>query len=153
MEFSGEMVFENGTSSSFYCSFLTAHEQWAILSGEQGYIRLSDFVLPFFGNETAFELSNTVFDVTDCDFIMEPHWSRFAIPEYGNSHETAQDTNLFRTFARQVKSGTLNEYWPEIALRTQQVMEACFDSARAEGREVTLALGDIHGRRMRDNLL
>jgi len=45
-EFSGELFFENGVSSSFYCSFLTTIEQWAVLSGEKGYIRIGDFVLP-----------------------------------------------------------------------------------------------------------
>ena len=129
-EFSGELLFQNGVSSGFYCSFVTANEQCALISGSKGYLRLADFVAPFFGSELTFEVNNAVHNVSGCDFNMEAHWRRFAVPEYGNSHSTAQETNLFRNFANQVRSGTLNEQWPEMALKTQQVMEACFESAR-----------------------
>jgi predicted dehydrogenase len=138
MEFSGELFFKNGVSSAFYCSFLTAHEEWAILTGHNGHVRISDFVLPFFGNETAFEVNNTVFAVNGCDFNMEGHQSKLAVPEYSNSHPTAQDSSLFRNFADQIRGGPLNKSWPEIALKTQQVMEACFESANAHGAVVTI---------------
>ena len=69
---------------------------------------------------------------------MESHWREFAVPEHSNSHPTAQESNLFRRFAEQVRSGQLSTAWPEIALATQQVMSACFDSAHAEGRPVEL---------------
>ncbi len=138
MEFSGELFFKNGVSSAFYCSFVTAHEEWAMISGNHGYVRLADFVLPLFGNETAFELNNTVFSVNGCDFNMEGHAARLAVPEHSNSHPTAQDSSLFRNFGEQVRAGTLNKGWPEIALKTQQVMEACFESAQVEGRSVLI---------------
>ncbi len=35
-EFSGELFFEDGVSSSFYCSFITENEQWANISGTRG---------------------------------------------------------------------------------------------------------------------
>jgi predicted dehydrogenase len=135
IEFSGELLFDGGVSSSFYCSFITQNEQWAYVSGSKGYLRLSDFVAPFFGSQLEFEVNNATHNVTACDFNMEAHWRRFAVPEYGNSHPTAQETNLFRNFTKQVQSGTLNEVWPEMALMTQQVMEACFLSAQAESRQ------------------
>jgi hypothetical protein len=69
---------------------------------------------------------------------MEAHWRRFAIPEYSNSHPTAQATNLFRNFATQVQSGVLEENWPVMALKTQQLTEACFNSARQDGRKIEL---------------
>src|SRR6185436_10149267 len=56
-EFSGELLFDNGVSAAFHCSFLTAHEQWAMISGTKGYVQVPDFVLPFYGNEVAFELN------------------------------------------------------------------------------------------------
>ena len=128
-EFSGELFFESGVSSSFYCSFQTHDEQWAIINGSKGYLRLTDFVVPFFGSEVAFDLNKTELKVTGCEFSMEPHERRIAIPEYSNSHETSQETNLFRSFAAQVLTGKLNDQWPQIALKTQQVMNACFESA------------------------
>jgi predicted dehydrogenase len=135
VEFSGELFFEGGVSSAFYCSFLTANEQWAQVSGSRGYLRLPDFVVPYLGNETAFEVNNVELVVDGCDFNMESRWRRFAVPEYSHSHATSQETNLFRNFARQVRSGVINEAWQEIAFNTQQVLEACLESARAGGRE------------------
>src|SRR5204863_1617235 len=34
-EFSGELVFDGGVSASFYCSFRTALEQWASITGTE----------------------------------------------------------------------------------------------------------------------
>ena len=138
IEFSGELLFSNSVSSSFYCSFITQNEQWAYVSGNKGYLRVSDFVAPFFGSDLRFELNTAAHNVSGCDFNMEAHWRKFSVPEYSNSHPTAQETNLFRNFAEQVRSGTLNEAWPEWALKTQQVMEACFRSAQSNGTLVTL---------------
>jgi predicted dehydrogenase len=137
-EFSGEMLFDDGVSSGFYCSFLTCNEQWATISGTKGYLRMSDFVVPFFGSESSFHVNNAVHNVAGCDHNMESHCRRFAVPEYSNSHATAQETNLFRNFADQIRSGGLNETWPDLALKTQQVMNACFDSARADSHPVSL---------------
>jgi hypothetical protein len=83
-------------------------------------------------------VNQTVFEVAGCDFNMEARWRRLAVSEYSNSHPTAQETNLFRNFANQVRSGSLNDTWPDIALKTQQVMVACFDSARANSRPVDM---------------
>ena len=78
------------------------------------------------------------------DFLInpleKPNRRRIAIPEYSNSHETAQETNLFRDFAAQAASGKLNEDWPQIALKTQEVMESCLDSARNGNRLTKVAL-------------
>jgi predicted dehydrogenase len=125
VEFSGELEFSGGVSSGFYCSFITHLEQWAIVSGTDGYLRLNDFVVPFLGSEVAFEVDKTRNEVNGCDFNMEPHIRRVAVKEYSHSHPTAQETNLFRNFAAQVQSGQINEQWPEMALKTQRVMEQC----------------------------
>lgn len=140
-EFSGELLFKGGVSSGFYCSFLTANEQCAMISGSKGYLRVADFVAPFFGSELTFEVNNAVHNVSGCDFNMESHWRRFAVPEYGNSHPSAQETNLFRNFTNQVRSGELNELWPEMALKTQLVINACFESAHGNRREIEIGEG------------
>lgn len=137
-EFSGELFFENGVSSSFYCSFLTDTEQWAVVSGERGHLRLSDFVLPFTGKHIAFETGNAVFDVRGCDFEMQPHQKCIEVEEHSHSASDSQEARLFRHFAEQVQTGELNTLWPEMALKTQIVMEACLASARSDGRTVKL---------------
>jgi len=137
-EFSAELFFEGGVTSSFYCSFLTETEQWAIVSGTRGHLRVSDFVLPFSGGQTAFETGNPLFEVRGCDFEMQPRTRRWEVNECSHSDPSAQESQLFRNFAAQVQSATLNQLWPDMALKTQQVMQACHDSARANGQPVKL---------------
>jgi predicted dehydrogenase len=56
-----------------------------------------------------------------------------ALRDHG--HPIAQDTSMIRNFVNQARSGSLNSDWPEIALKTQLVMDACLQSARS-GRPV-----------------
>jgi predicted dehydrogenase len=135
-EFSGELLFEGGVSAGFYCSFVTELEQWAKVSGTAGSLRVEDFVLPFSGNEISFELHRAAFRVRGCDFDMQPETRRIAVAEHSHGYEDAQEANLFRNFAAAVRSGRLNEEWPEFALKTQRVVNACLDSAKAEGKPV-----------------
>lgn len=137
-EFSGELFFESGVSASFYCSFLSELQQWAHISGTKGSLRVSDFVLPHFGNQLGFEVSNPAYTIEGCDFAMTPNIRHVTVPEYSNSHPSAQESRLFRNFANQVTSGNLNQVWPDIALKTQRVMDACLASAESDGRRVDL---------------
>jgi predicted dehydrogenase len=138
IEFSGELFFPGGVSASFYCSFRTDTHQWANVSGTRGQVHLQDFVLPFFGCESAFEVSNPIFRTRGCDANMENHSRRFAVPEYSNSAPNAQETNMIRTFAGIVLSGSLEPQWGDVALKTQQVLDACMQSAREEGKLISL---------------
>ena len=137
-EMSGELLFRGGVSASFYCSFRTENQQWANVSGTKGVVHVSDFVLPFFGGETRFEVTRSVFEITGCDFDMRRGTRVVDVPEYSNRHPSAQEVNLFRDFSAVVTSGRLDPHWGEVALKTQIVVDACRQSAR-EGREVTLA--------------
>jgi predicted dehydrogenase len=126
-EFSAELFFDGGVSAGFYCSFLTAFQQWAFVSGQDGWLRVPDFVHPFNSREPAFEVNRTE--------IRVPVPAGIQAPAPGSDpaelgHATAQNTVMFRNFANQVFSGQLNEEWPMWALKTQQVLDACFASAR-----------------------
>ena len=136
-EMSGELFFAGGVSASFYCSFRTENQQWANVSGTKGLVHVPDFVLPFFGDETRFEVTSSVFEITGCDFHMRRRSRRVTVPEYSNSHPTSQETCLFRAFSDIVVTGRLDPHWGEIALKTQIVLDACRQSAR-EGRQVAL---------------
>jgi len=50
----------------------------------------------------------------------------------------SQETLMFRNFANQIRSGSLNEEWPRISRLTQQVTDACWVSAFADGSSVTV---------------
>jgi predicted dehydrogenase len=138
LEFSAELFFSGGVSASFYCTFLAENQQWAMISGAQGHLRVPDFVLPFFGGEAAFELVKPAFEVYGCQFNMVGHTRRIAVPEYSNNFPNSQETNLFRKFGELALAGKPDPIWGEIALQTQQVMDACLASARQGGALVEI---------------
>jgi predicted dehydrogenase len=132
-EFSGELFFEGGTSAGSYCSFLTQHQQWANIGGTKGFVHIRDFVLPFFGSEAAFEVTQAEFEVQGCQFNMNDHTQRLATREYSNNAADSQEANLFRNFAELALGGKPDARWGEIALQTQQVLDACLKSSRLDG--------------------
>lgn len=137
MEFEGEIYFENGVSAAFFNSFRANHQQWANVSGTNGYLQVSDFVLPYFGNEVAFDVGNHHFAIEGCHFNMEKILHRHAVAEYSNNHRASQEAGLFRTFGDLVLSGKCDSYWPEISLKTQRVLDAALKSANSGGIAVT----------------
>jgi predicted dehydrogenase len=128
-EFSAELRFADGASASFYTSYLTENQQWVNVSGDKGYLRIDDFVLPFEGDTLRFEVENSTFEVTGCDFAMKSYRRVVTTEESSRSHGTAQESNLFREFARLVLSGKTDARWPDISLATQRVLDACYESA------------------------
>lgn len=137
-EFAGELFFRGGVSASYYCSFVTENQQWANLSGTQGSAHLPDFVLPFYGHQVAFDVVKPKFVASGCQFNMEGNVRRVVTSEYSNNAPDAQETNLFRTFANLVQSGRTDESWSDIALKTQQVLDAALASSRQDGRPVAV---------------
>ena len=127
-EFSGELFFAGGVSAAFHCSFF-ANEQWAIVTGTKAYLQVADFVLPFTNQELDFETRQNVFKPEGCDFKMESNVRHGAFGEHGGDSAVTQEANMFRNFVEQVRSGRLNDSWPEMVLKTQQVLDACLSSA------------------------
>jgi predicted dehydrogenase len=130
-QFSGELLFDGGASAGFYCAFVTEFQQWVSVMGERGTVRLADFVHPRNTYEPAYEINAAEHRVRAGAGTSIP-LAPGALAEPG--HETAQDTLMFKNFAAQVESGKLNADWPEIALKTQLVLDACLASARANSR-------------------
>jgi predicted dehydrogenase len=133
-EFSAELFFPGGVTASFYCSFRTELQQWAHVSGTRGSISVADFVLPYFGCESAFVADTPKFNVKNTSYHWESHPQRFAVPEYSDGHPDAQETNMIRSFSALAAGSKLDESWGEIALKTQLVVDACVASAREGGR-------------------
>jgi predicted dehydrogenase len=137
VEFSAELLFPGDVSASFYNSFVAQHQQLLHISGSKGNLHVSDFVLPFFGSELTFDTYNSDFRANGCDFSMEPHRVRHSVYEYSNSHVNSQEANMMRTFANLVIREQLDHRWGQWAWKTQRVMDACLESARA-GRAVAV---------------
>jgi predicted dehydrogenase len=123
-DFSGELIFDENISAGFFCSFLTTFQQWAFISGTKGSISLSDFVHPQSIHEPSFEVNKNHIVVKCCS----------CTGGHSESKEQAQDTKMIRAFVQQVQSGQLNNDWPMMSLKTQQVLDACYESARNGGR-------------------
>ncbi|MGE0609158.1 MAG: Gfo/Idh/MocA family protein [Pirellulales bacterium] len=138
VEFSAELQFPGEATASLFCSFLAENQQWGVISGTRGFVQVPDFVLPYYGSEAAFTVWNNTYDVRGCNFNMQEHARRHAAAEYSNSGLNSQETNMFREFARLALSGQTDESWGQIALKTQQVVDACLASAQQDGRPVAL---------------
>jgi predicted dehydrogenase len=137
IEFQGEMHFASGVSAVFYNSFRTNHQQLVHISGDKGYVELNDFVLPFYGNRVSFEVGNHEFGAEGCRFIMDRN-SRFeSVSEYSNNMANAQETNLFRCFSALVNEGRVDSFWPDVSLKTQQILDASLQSAHNGGQAVS----------------
>jgi predicted dehydrogenase len=132
-EFSGDLIFADGVSASFYCSFRTQHQQWVHVSGSEGYLRVDDFVLPYRDSELKVTVGQDHFMVDNCSFHMERHTKSIGVSEYDAGHRSAQEARMVDAFAEQVLSGQLNEDWPRWVLNTQKIMDACYQSAMQGG--------------------
>jgi predicted dehydrogenase len=137
-EFSGELFFENGTSAAFFCSFIAENQQWAVVSGEKGLLRVNDFVLPFKGDQTHYSVTQSQFQVRNCQFDMVEGRRDITVAEPSNNAPRSQEAELFRTFSDLMIKGSLDSHWPFISLQTQTVMEACLRSARENSGIVPL---------------
>jgi predicted dehydrogenase len=123
-EFSGELFFAGGVSAGFYCSFVAQFQQWVVVSGDKGYLRLPDFV--HVRHEPAFELNGAEVRVKVPGAVRRPP----SADPLEMGHATAQDTFMWRNFAKQVSSGKLNQNWPMWSLKTQIVLDACLKAGR-----------------------
>jgi predicted dehydrogenase len=128
MDFSAELIFDDHTSAGFYCSFAAQYQNWVHVSGTKGSLVIPDFVNPLNDHEPAFELNQKEIRVKCCDCGVK----------HSNSHAFAQKTNMIRNFSNQIRLGKLNDEWPDSALKTQKVLDACLESARNSNRPVSL---------------
>lgn len=138
MEFSGDLLFANGVSASFHCSFVAENAEWVMISGTKGYIHVPDFVLPFAGAPPRFSAVRSEFDLRGCRFEMREGRADESIAEPANNAPGSQESNMFRAFSRLVLDGKIDPHWPDIALRTQRVLDACLLSARRGSAAVDL---------------
>jgi predicted dehydrogenase len=130
LAFSGTLSFAKGALASFYCCFTAAHAQWAIVSGEQAWLQVSDFVLPFSGASTQYSLTKSNFMVDGCRADMQAGHRIESLLEPSNNAPGSQESQLFEDFSKLAVSQKLDPYWPRISLLTQKTLDACFKSAQ-----------------------
>lgn len=114
-DFSAELIFDEKTSASFYCSFIAQYQNWVHVSGDKGQLRVDDFVHSISDPEPVFQL--------DQKEIKTKYLRR--LPK-----NPTQASNMIRNFSNQIRSGKLNDEWPMWALKTQKVLDMCFAARR-----------------------
>lgn len=131
VEFAADLQFASGVSANLYCSFNTELLQLLTICGDNGYLQVDDFVLPFYGARTKFDIRKAHFRIEGCDFDMEDRTETVYSNEYSNANENAQEVNMIRTFSANALSKQVDPFWSEIAMKTQVVCNACLESAQA----------------------
>ncbi len=137
-EFAAELQFPAGLSAGFYCSFLTENQQTAIVSGSDGFITVDDFVLPFYDAEAAWGEHQHVLEIDNCRWNFRRHSRREAIAEYPSGEANAAEVNMLRRLAECHIEGQVDKSYPEIALQTQTILDACRKSDAADGKMIAL---------------
>lgn len=129
-------------TSQFFCSFKTHHQQWMHFAGTNGTARIDDFVLPFEGDQLRFQTNQCDFEVNGTSFVMK-HWQQDHLTEEpSESRSGSQECKLFHRFNEIVTSGELDEFWPNVSMRTQIVLDCC-QQAAINGGEVHLEYSEV----------
>ncbi len=137
-ELTAELSFDQGVSASFYCSFVAGLQEWVTIAGTRGYLLCDDFMLPRNSRDATFSTKQSTFEKSRLDFQMEHRDRHYTVPEKASSHANAQETNMFRHFSQLILEGRREACWGDYSLRTQQVMDACLQSALQEGQRCHL---------------
>lgn len=137
-EFSAELQFEDGLSAAFYCSFLTSNQQTVLLSGDDGYITVDDFVLPFYDAEASWVQHNHILEIDNCRWNFRRHSNRRAVAEYASGEANAAEVAMVRRLAQCAISGQLDPLYPELTIKTQRILDACRRSDAVGGEMISL---------------
>lgn len=136
-EFSlGFLKNQQQVTTHFYCSFLTHHQQWVHCSGTEGTLRVQDFVLPYEGNQSVAYSEVCDFQQNGCHFIMKFDQQTLVASEASHAAPDAQEARMFARMGQIVASGQTESYWPEIAMKTQQIMDACRMAEQTPGQRI-----------------
>lgn len=132
-EFAAEMQFADGLSAAFYCSFLTSNQQTALLSGDQGYITVNDYVLPYYDAEAVWTNHSHVLEIDNCRWNFRRHSAPQAVFEYAAGESNSAEVNMVRRLATCALEKRLDPLYPELTIKTQRILDACRRSDAAGG--------------------
>ena len=138
-EFIGELVFPSGVTAGFYCSFMTENQQLATVSGEQGYLTLNDFVLPFYDSKTNWQVHRHQLEIDNCRWSFRERSEAFSCDEYHSGEANAPEVKMLRTFGDIVSGKQRGDAFASRALLTQRVLDGCLESALGNHGLIPLA--------------
>ena len=124
-QFAAEFEYEDGLTAGFFCSFMTANQQLASVSGTDGYLTLDDYVLPLFDSKLDWQIHRHDLQIDNCTWNFLRRSEPFYTDEFHGAHGNAQEVNMMRAFADIVCSGQLNDELADRAIKTQRLLDAC----------------------------
>jgi hypothetical protein len=134
MHTSGELEFDGPDGSRiahFQCSFIHPLRQWVEIVGDEGCLRMQDFVI---GSPTEAEIEvETESGLTEGDAAHR--WNRERIVV----RDCVQEAEMIECFSRiATGSDPIDPQWPRWAMDTQKVTDAVMSSASADGASIQL---------------
>lgn len=126
-----ELLFENGMVSTFQCSFHHPTRQWADICSTEGQLHLHDFVHGAH-DESHFQV--------ETDMKLKPLAAGVENnPRTIVTSGSIQEQQMIETFsAIALGREPLDPFWPEVALKTQRVVDAIMESAAKDGIAVEI---------------
>lgn len=115
LNFSGLMWYDNDRIASFDCGFDQTWRKWFEVIGTGGSLVCDDFVAPWDPEHPRFWIHDT--SGKPCEHSAEPQ---------------IQEQCMIEDFCEIVRSGNLDDRWPNDAIANQRVIEALDKSARTE---------------------
>ena len=137
-EFSAELQFKDGLSAAFYCSFLTSNQQTVLLSGDDGYLTVDDFVLPYYDAEASWAEHCHVLEIDNCRWNFRRHSQHKAVAEYPSGEPNASEVNMVRRLGECIREQRLDPRYPELTVKTQRILDACRRSDAANGELIAV---------------
>jgi len=122
-------------STTFHCSFMSAHQQYAVVSGSQNSVRLEDFVICHSNDKAGWELRDSIkWSMDENGSTIE---SSFTRGETGKCRQESKMLEGFRNYVNASKNGSASvNFWPAVALVTQLCVDAVMESCQNGGAKV-----------------
>eukprot|EP00405_Crypthecodinium_cohnii_P013478 CAMPEP_0206459242 /NCGR_PEP_ID=MMETSP0324_2-20121206/24062_1 /ASSEMBLY_ACC=CAM_ASM_000836 /TAXON_ID=2866 /ORGANISM="Crypthecodinium cohnii, Strain Seligo" /LENGTH=343 /DNA_ID=CAMNT_0053930761 /DNA_START=181 /DNA_END=1209 /DNA_ORIENTATION=- len=120
------MRFSGGKYASFDSSFKSSLRQSAEVVGEKEHLIITDAFIPH-------EKSTASFGVYEGSIAPFAEFFPRDMKKEGKVTDCVQHAQLTKTMAELVTSGKVDNHWPEISLKTQQVLMACMASGEKNG--------------------
>jgi len=122
----GLMWYNDGRSAHYDCTFGESTRQWMELAGNNGSIYVDDYVVPWsskwsFGDEASVPEKSGSFKVTHY-----PGKSRDIVVKFSLEEEQ----QMIEDMCKIIKSGKLDMFWVEVALKTHLLVELTLKSAK-----------------------
>ncbi|MBB3209010.1 putative dehydrogenase [Rhodopirellula rubra] len=137
-EFQGELKFDDDLTAGFFCSFRCVNQQTATITGDQGYLTIDDFVLPFVDAESKWQCHQHELQIDNCRWNFGRHTTNGAVREHASGEADSQEVRMIRSFGESILNRTRNERAADIAIKTQRVLDALRQSDAENGKWITL---------------